>query len=60
MIQKKGGTRNFMTHYKTVQKINKNYFVCVAGDMNARVGNKPLNFVLGTNGESRINQKEDN
>jgi hypothetical protein len=24
--------------------------------MNASVGNKPLNFVLGTNGESTVNQ----
>jgi hypothetical protein len=25
--------------------------------MNARVGNKPIHFVLGTNGENTINQK---
>jgi hypothetical protein len=41
------------TQYK---KSIKNYFLCVAGDMNARVGNKQLYFVLGTNGESTVNQ----
>jgi endonuclease/exonuclease/phosphatase family metal-dependent hydrolase len=36
--------------------MNKNYILCVAGDMNARVGNKPIHFVLGTNGENTVDQ----
>jgi hypothetical protein len=46
--------------YKTIQDIlqnmNKNDFLCVAGNMNARVGNKPLHFILATSGENTVNQ----
>lgn len=45
--------------YETLQdqidKINKNDYVIVAGDYNARVGKLPINGILGTNGEITIN-----
>lgn len=43
----------------TLQKVNKNYFLfffCMARDVSARVGSKPVHFVLGTSGENTINQ----
>jgi hypothetical protein len=39
-----------------LQNTNKNDFLCVAGDMNATIGNKPRHFVSGTNGEKTVNQ----
>jgi hypothetical protein len=55
MHQKKGRLkicRNFMKCYKILQNTNKSNSLCMAGDMNPRVGNKPINFLLGTNGEN--------
>jgi hypothetical protein len=53
-----GWAKDTQEFYETLQGIlkntNKNDFLCVAGNMNARVGNKPINFVLGTNGENII------
>jgi len=41
--------------YETLQdqvdKISKNDYIVVAGDYNARVGNIPIDKILGTNGE---------
>jgi hypothetical protein len=34
-----------------IDKISKNYCIVVAGDCNARVGNIPIDGILGTNGE---------
>ena len=45
--------------YETLQdhvdKINKSDYIIVAGDYNARVGNIPIDGILGTNGEITIN-----
>ncbi|PSN40274.1 hypothetical protein C0J52_24554 [Blattella germanica] len=41
---------------ETIHKINKNDYLILAGDMNGRVGNMPVKDVLGTNGESTINE----
>ena len=45
--------------YETLQdqvdKINKNDYIIVAGDYNARVGKIPIDGILGTNGEITIN-----
>ena len=45
--------------YETLQdqvdKINKNDYIIVAGDYNARVGKIPIDGILCTNGEITIN-----
>ena len=45
--------------YETLQdqvdKINKNDYIIVAGDYNARVGKISIDGILGTNGEITIN-----
>jgi len=45
--------------YETLQdqidKISKNDYIVVAGDYNARVGNIPIDGILGTNGEITTN-----
>jgi len=45
--------------YETLQdqidKISKNDYIVVAGDYNARVGNIPVDGILGTNGEITAN-----
>jgi len=45
--------------YETLQdqidKICKNYYIVVARDYNARVGNIPIDGILGTNGEITTN-----
>jgi len=36
-------------------KINKNYYILLMGDLNARNGNQKLGKIIGTNGEPTIN-----
>jgi hypothetical protein len=36
-------------------KINKNYYILLMGDLNVRIGNKTLGKIIGTNGEPTIN-----
>jgi len=54
-----GKTEQTEEFYETLQdqidKINKNDYIIVAGDYNARVGKLPIDGTLGTNGESTIN-----
>jgi len=38
-----------------LDKISKNDYIVVAGDYNARVGNIPIDGILGTNGEITSN-----
>ena len=38
-----------------IDKINKNYYIVVAGDYNERFGNIPIDGILGTNGEITTN-----
>jgi len=38
-----------------IDKISKNDYIVVAGDYNARVGNIPIDGILGTNGEITTN-----
>jgi hypothetical protein len=38
-----------------IDKINKNDYIIVAGDYNARVGKTPIDGILGTNSEITIN-----
>jgi hypothetical protein len=51
---KEGKTEQTEEFYKTLQdqidKINKNDYIIVAGDYNARVGKIPIDGILGTNG----------
>lgn len=54
---RKGNTEEF---YKELQKhlltVNNNDYMIIAGDFNARVGNKPVKGVMGTNGEAILSQ----
>jgi hypothetical protein len=54
-----GKTEQTEGFYKTLQdqidKINKNYYIIVARDYNARIGNIPTNGILGTNGQITTN-----
>jgi len=54
-----GKTKQMEEFYTTLQdqidKINKNDYVIVAGDYNARVRKVPIDGILGTNGEVTIN-----
>jgi len=36
-------------------KINKNYYILLVGDLNAETGNQKLGKIIGTNGEPTIN-----
>lgn len=36
-------------------KINKNYYIVLMGDLNAKTGNQKLGKITGTNGEPTIN-----
>lgn len=40
---------------KTVNGINKNDYLIIAGDLNARVGKTPVENIIGTEGEVKIN-----
>jgi hypothetical protein len=55
----KGKTEQTEEFYKTLQgqidKINKNDYIIVDGDYNARVGKPPIDGILGTNGEINVN-----
>ena len=48
----KNGKQNRTEFYETLQdqidKISKNDYIIVAGDYNARVGNIPIDGILGT------------
>ena len=54
-----GKTERTKEFYETLQdqidKISKNYYIVVAGDYNARVGNIPIDGILCTNGEITTN-----
>ena len=54
-----GKTEKTEEFYETLQdqvdKISKNDYIVVAGDYNARVGNIPIDGILGTNGEITTN-----
>ena len=54
-----GKTEQTEEFYETLQdqtdKISKNDNIVVAGDYNARVGNIPIDGILGTNGEITSN-----
>lgn len=41
---------------ETLEKINKNDYMIIGGDLNARIGNRPIEGVVGTNGESTLNE----
>jgi hypothetical protein len=45
----------YETHQDQIDKINKNNYITVARDYNARVGKIPIDGILGTNGEITIN-----
>ena len=45
----------YTTLQEQIDKINKNDYIIVAGDYNARVGKTPIDGILGTNGEITIN-----
>ena len=59
MLRRKGKLKKTEEFYTTLQeqidKINKNDYIIVAGDYNARVGKSPIDGILGTNGEITIN-----
>jgi hypothetical protein len=59
-VPEKGKTEEIEEFYETLQeqtdKINKNDYIIVAGDYNARVGNIPIDGILGTSGEIAINK----
>ena len=38
-----------------MDKVNKNDYIMLIGDMNARVGNKRVANIMGTNGEATLN-----
>ena len=44
-----------MKLFKIRDKINKNDYIILAGDYNARVGKIPIDGILGTHDESIIN-----
>ena len=54
-----GKTEQTEEFYTTLQdqidKINKNDYVIIAGDYNARVGKVPIDGTLGTSGEVTVN-----
>jgi hypothetical protein len=54
-----GKTEETQEFYETFQdqkdQINKNDYIIVAGYYNAKVGNVPIDGILGTNGEIAIN-----
>lgn len=45
----------YETLQKAIDKVNKNDYLMLMGDLNARVGNSRINDVMGTNGEAVIN-----
>ena len=47
--------KNFMKHYKVLDKVNWNDYVMLIGDMNVRVGNNRVINIVGTNGETTLN-----
>jgi len=54
-----GKTEQTEEFYETLQdqidKINKNDYIVAVGNYNARVGNIPIDGILGTNGEITTN-----
>jgi uncharacterized membrane protein YdfJ with MMPL/SSD domain len=54
-----GKTEQTEEFYKTlkdqIDKINKNHYIIVAGDYNARIGKIQIDWILGTSGEIAIN-----
>ena len=42
---------------KILDKVNKNYYIMLTGDMNARVGNNRVANIVGTNGEATLNSR---
>jgi len=59
MPPKKGKQKKTEEFYETLQdqidKISKNDYTVVAEDYNVRVGNIPIDGILGTNGEIATN-----
>jgi len=57
-----GRTEQTEEFYETlkdqINKINKNDYIIVAGDYNARVGKIPIDGILGTNGEITVDNNE--
>jgi len=45
----------YETLQKILDKVNKNDYIMLIGDMNARVGNNRIANVMGTNGEATLN-----
>lgn len=49
-------TNEFYDQLQTIlDKTNKNDYIIIAGDLNARIGNIPIGKIIGTNGEPTIN-----
>ncbi|GFG36537.1 hypothetical protein Cfor_09350 [Coptotermes formosanus] len=45
----------YETLQKILDKVNKNYYITLVGDMNVRAGNNRVANVVGTNGETTLN-----
>ena len=45
----------YETLQKLLDKVNKNNYIMLIGDMNARVGNNRISNIVGTNGEATLN-----
>jgi len=45
----------YETFQDQIDKISKNDYIFIAGDYNARVGNIPIDGIVGTNGEITTN-----
>jgi hypothetical protein len=43
-----------------INKISKNDYILLIGDMNAHIGNKKILDIVGTNGERKINNNGKN
>jgi hypothetical protein len=46
----------YETLQKILDKVNKNGYIMLIGDMNARVGNNKVTNIVGTNGEATLNR----